>query len=546
MEALQGIRGNMLQEPTKGQDTSQPVHFRQPSSYHPLNTFKLSKERSYQQQYGDMYFLRLMRIKPAVELIAEEAWRETVIGGEPAKKAERVLDVRQGELCWVVGTCYMDMPLKPNILEDVSRDRWISAPISTQKYASSDPEDDKIMLEDDSGRIRLVGDHLENIHLVTGAIIAALGTENVNGELEVLEIKFPDLAPQPERWKLSVPTKPKFKAPKTEEDVDMMDVDSTSAGGPVIGGSKNNKIAIVSGLNFSSTDLSHSLETNLLIDFLLGESLDPSTQAQVSNISRLIVAGNSISMPDPDADRAIEGTKEIRKKYGYDASAYNPVPSQLFDQFLAEILPSIPVTVLPGPNDPANASFPQQPIHTAMFPHSRRWVAGPGAPKASKTAESQPPAPPQKPSWLDLTTNPMEAEIEGWRFLGSSGQNVDDIHKYLSDVHSSDRVGMMEAMCRWRCSAPTAPDTLWSYPFQEDDPFVMEECPHFFFAGCQPEFGTRRITREGEGDRDGGQGGQGGQEVRLVSVPSFSEKKEVVLVDCETLEVGVIRFDIGG
>ncbi len=44
------------------------------------------------------------------------------IAGEIAKRVERVLDVRQGQLCWVVGTVYMDMPLKPNILEDISKD----------------------------------------------------------------------------------------------------------------------------------------------------------------------------------------------------------------------------------------------------------------------------------------------------------------------------------------------------------------------------------------------------------------------------------------
>ncbi len=69
-----------------------------------------------------MYFLRLTKIKPAVEQRASEAWRDTIIGDEPAKKVERVLDIRQGELCWVSGTVYMDMALKPNILEDVSKD----------------------------------------------------------------------------------------------------------------------------------------------------------------------------------------------------------------------------------------------------------------------------------------------------------------------------------------------------------------------------------------------------------------------------------------
>lgn len=92
------------------------------STYKPLHSFQLAKQKSYQQQYADMYFLRLTKIKPAVDALAEEAWSDTVIGGEKVKQVERVLDIRQGELCWTVGTVYMDMALKPNILEDVSKD----------------------------------------------------------------------------------------------------------------------------------------------------------------------------------------------------------------------------------------------------------------------------------------------------------------------------------------------------------------------------------------------------------------------------------------
>lgn len=46
----------------------------------------------------------------------------TQIAGETVRRVERVLDVRQGEFCWVAGTVYRDMPLKPNILDDISKD----------------------------------------------------------------------------------------------------------------------------------------------------------------------------------------------------------------------------------------------------------------------------------------------------------------------------------------------------------------------------------------------------------------------------------------
>jgi len=46
------------------------------TSYRPLPNFELAKgeAKHYQQQYGDMYFLRLAKLKPAVEEIAAEAW----------------------------------------------------------------------------------------------------------------------------------------------------------------------------------------------------------------------------------------------------------------------------------------------------------------------------------------------------------------------------------------------------------------------------------------------------------------------------------------
>ena len=53
------------------------------------------------------------------------------------------------------------------------------------------------MLEDESGRICLVGERLNNGGLVTGVIMGALGIETHNGDFEVVDICFPGMAPQP-------------------------------------------------------------------------------------------------------------------------------------------------------------------------------------------------------------------------------------------------------------------------------------------------------------------------------------------------------------
>ncbi|KAL4929946.1 DNA-directed DNA polymerase delta subunit POL31 [Aspergillus undulatus] len=504
---------------------------RKPSVYNPLDTFRLppGQERQYQQQYGDMYFLRLAKLKPAVEKVAIEAWEGFSIAGEQARRVERVLDVRQGEPCWVAGTIYMEMPLKPNILDDLTKDNFTTAPPPRRTYQDpAHPELTEIMLEDESGRLRLTGSKLLSVQLATGAIIAVLGMENADGDFEAIDIKVPDLARQPRRWE-------RDEAPSSSDQ-------------------KKGKIALVSGLGITGTS-SDSLALELLTDYLLGytgpSSKEDGNPPDAREIMRLVIAGNSLGANTIEVASATDGAagKKIAqaKKYGYDASAYNASPITQLDSFLAELLPSIPVTLMPGESDPANFALPQQPIHRAMFPRARAYCAVP--PTGEQKAE---------PGWFDSVTNPWEGDVEGWRLWGSSGQNVDDVLRYLdfadedgnvdteSDVEA--RIRIMEAMLRWRCGVPTAPDTIWSYPFQTHDPFVMQSCPHLFFVGNQPRFKTAIVEGDpplklnGEDTDMCGTDDASIPTVRLISIPKFRETGELVLVDTETLEVELVRF----
>jgi DNA polymerase delta subunit 2 len=52
------------------------------------------------------------------------------------------------------------------------------------------------MLEDESGRIRLVGERVSKALLVTGVIVAVLGVETSNCEFEVVDLCAAGLAPQ--------------------------------------------------------------------------------------------------------------------------------------------------------------------------------------------------------------------------------------------------------------------------------------------------------------------------------------------------------------
>lgn len=302
------------------------------------------------------------------------------------------------------------------------------------------------MLEDESGRLRLVGPSLANEMLVTGCVVAVMGTENANGDFEVIDIRVPDLPPQPARWATSKPPELTVDSGKGSEKIKLEDEDETIK--PTMPAS-NSKLAIISGLGISGTSTEQSLQINLLLEYLTGEALDPVRQKEASRINRLIIAGNSLA-PENNAAAHDTVARKAHKKYGYDSSAYNPAPTAHLDDFLATLLPSMPITLIPGASDPANVSLPQQPIHSALFPHSRAYAASP----PSVTGEGK------QVGWFDAVTNPWDGEIDGWRVLGTGGQNIDDIFKYVED---EDRLSMLEAMCRWRCVAPTAPDTLCKF-----------------------------------------------------------------------------------
>jgi DNA polymerase delta subunit 2 len=355
-----------------------------------------------------------------------------------------------------------------------------------------------MMIEDESGRLRVVGETL-NSHYVTGCILAALGTEQADGAFQVIATQYADLPEQPNRWgEPNESDRSTAKKPKPQHE-------------------KAGKLAIVSGLEITGTE-DDDLTLDLLMEYLTGEATGPADQFEATKITRLVVAGNSLSHSSPILSREDFAMKKSSKKqvYGYDASSYNATPAEKLDSFLTQILPTIPITLLPGASDPANVALPQQPLHPALFPHSRAFANPPA--QTNETIHG-----------LDSVTNPWEGDIEGWRVLGTGGQTVEDLLKYVEDI---EPVVVMEMMLRWRCIAPTAPDTLWCYPFQDDDPLLLKECPHIYLAGNMNKFDTTVIE------------GPAGQKVLLVAVPKFRETGQVVLVDMETMEVEVVECGV--
>lgn len=148
------------------------------------------------------------------------------------------------------------------------------------------------MLEDESGRIQLVGERLKKTTLVTGVIMAVLGLETATGEFEVVDVCFAGLAP-PVRG----PSEPSNE--KGEDDDEWL--------------------ALVSGLDVGSPSSSDA-KTQLLVEYLTGESGGNKDQAFSAKISRLIIVGNSMHATN-EVDMQLEDLTLDRKNVRVCASS---------------------------------------------------------------------------------------------------------------------------------------------------------------------------------------------------------------------------------
>ena len=255
------------------------------------------------------------------------------------------------------------------------------------------------------------------------------------------------------------------------------------------------------------------LPAALLAEWVAGHLGGPDDVTLASRVARVVVCGNSrVAVADHHLAAAKLSKEALERIHG---------PMNDLDALLSQMAAAAPVDVMPGATDPSGHWLPQQPMPACVLPQASRF------------------------STLRRCANPHECSVGGARFLGSSGQPLDDLRKFTAkppaaaageamatdegagagaasaaatpEDEAREVLGWLEAMLRWRHLAPTAPDTLDTYPALAADPFVVEDTPHVFFAGNQPAFGWRKVAVPAEA------GAAGPGAVLCVSVPSFAK-----------------------
>ncbi|RKP30145.1 hypothetical protein METBISCDRAFT_16968 [Metschnikowia bicuspidata] len=442
-----------------------------------LNHFALpNSARDYAHQFFSLYQQRLAMLKPRVDHETTRRWGNNTrqVNGKFIQHKPKILDITSGELCWVSGTIFSDMKHKLNILQEVERgtdDVLLQPP---PKYLDAENEA-VVMIEDESGRAILHNDALlRKSHLVTGCVVGVLGMEIQAGVLEIMEIVHPVPAPQqgaeertafPQEW-----------------------------------------IAFVSGLSVGR-ETALDLKIILLQQWLSGELGGSSDVGMARSISALVMVGNSIAEDEHEDTLDFSTTNNFGSK---NTSKLSAESLAVFGLWLSEVLATVPVVVMPGDSDPCEVCLPQQPIHRALFGKNCAYV---GSQSFSALTN---------PAWMELAN--------GLRILATSGQNVNDIYKYGKNSPSLQlTLEIMELTLRWQVIVPTAPDTLYCYPYEDRDPFSLDETPNLYVVGNQCASGSRDIQL-------------GPNSVTLVSVSAFLKTGEIVLVNTTTLETKTVRI----
>lgn len=263
-------------------------------------------------------------------------------------------------------------------------------------------------------------------------------------------------------------------------------------------------LVLISGLDLSAISIGDiAVPLELLQQWLYGNMAAMTTPDQVdceaASIVRIIVAGNSV--------RASAEVRARSNQLRTPESAATLRAVSAVDTILANWVRSVPVDLMAGEFDPTNYMLPQQPMHQCMFEKCARSSHFRGVP------------------------NPYDCQVAGRRVLGTSGQNVDDVMRYS---RVTEPLEALRSCLRWSHVAPTCPDTLPCFPFYNGDPFVLDECPHVFFAGNATGFATDLHE------------GSSGQRTRLVCVPSFGVSKSVAVVNLRTLECKELFFGVDG
>lgn len=450
----------------------------------------------YQRQYSHVYHQRLAVLGPRCwERIDEEQKQHEMNDADENKvvKVQRILELREDVPSLVVGAL-----VKESSANGGSSSSSGDAPLHPDSHCKAS---DALYLEDESGRVSLGFSPKLQVSLhefPTGVVLGLQGTVGMDGVMAVDAIYTPKPPPPPPLAKSSAPSSPPPH------------------------------LLLLSGLHCGAPDVS-SLPRDMLLSFLQGHF----GTEKAACVSHVVIAGGLIYHQRDGCN----SNNDVKQQQRWSKNETTAALRDL-DAFLLQMTASgIPVTILPGQDDPTTANWPQRPLHAALLPRSSAAVSK---------------------SLLSRAPNPYAAAHHEKLVVGTNGTNVRDLTQRMMLVQPSKSsttdptstttstttlqpISELQALQRtleWSHICPTGPDSVPTVPHLERDPMVLTQWPSLYFAGNAHKFATRTVQQQQE-DHDS----DDNNVCRLVCIPEFATTGQAVLVNMETLNVEILRFE---
>eukprot|EP00127_Corallochytrium_limacisporum_P006466 Clim_evm9s228 gene=Clim_evmTU9s228 len=444
------------------------------------------------EQYAMLYFIRLkLMIKNGLKQAALDRWGSEL-------DTVKISKVSETSKCIVIGTVYKQMEKKPSVLDEFADGKakaLAEANAKEPKHVSV--ETDHLILEDESGRCTLSG-NVPVGEVVTGIVMAAKGEEDDEGYFHVEDYCF-----------VGVPS-------RDGEDESAMAVDSSAVVDEDDFEADDHDddplLCLISGIEVNGRNDLNGLAYQAFHEWLSGYLGGEKSTKLASRVCRVAILGNLFHR---------DGDFKPNYLFGENRGKRLPPIDDLkdCDTILQEMVSQCPVLVIPGANDPSGFNMPQQPIHWCLFPKTARFNSFSSGPNPTLCTITQ-----EENEKKSQGANGVAKQVTA---LFTSGQTVDDIYKY---VETDDRLEIACNTLKWGHIAPTMPDTLQSYPYQKDDPFILDTLPHLYCVGNQSEYGSRLVKNS----RD--------QACRVIMVPRFAITGTAVLVNLRTLKSRSMTF----
>ena len=257
----------------------------------------------------------------------------------------------------------------------------------------------------------------------------------------------------------------------------------------------SNYIMLISG--FELNDQKPLYFYNLLMEFIKNGLF-------ADKIIRIIIMGNFFDNFEC-LQTALQSATKNKDIFG---KAYSQAQTtlQYMEYFLDSIVSSrkIMIDLMPGANDAQSPFLPQDSFENLNFLNEEK-------------------------SFINCVSNPYFFSLNGLKILGTSGQNVKELKRYI-DYSFEENTDLMENMCYWGNFCPKNSGGL---EFQEgfDLEKTSEKFPRMFFTGNGKKFMTKTFFEENSGFC-----------CKLITVPQFSQTHSCILVDIESFECFEINF----